>query len=237
MALSDIVPVNRKEEFLQAIADKSGAPVPVTRIEEFLKRISESSSLPEVTSEDNGDFLAVVDGEWSKAPAPSSLPPYTSADKGKVLTVGEGSESVEPKWEVTGGYIAPTMSTTVTSAITSGINAAITDILQNSKTNLVIKTASLSSYADIESDYEILTGAATKYKEGINVIIPVSATQYSTVVNGGVDIDSSIQFIVPVYGVDIPNVGQKHFYLAIIISGSVTEIFVRVAAQIMEVLI
>lgn len=104
MALSDIVPINRKEEFLQAIADKSGAPVPVTRIEEFLKRISESSSLPEVTSEDNGDFLAVVDGEWSKAPAPSSLPPYTSADKGKVLTVGEGSESVEPKWEKGGGW-------------------------------------------------------------------------------------------------------------------------------------
>ena len=64
MALSDIVPINRREEFLQAIADKSGAPVPVTRIEEFLKRISESSG-------------------------GSSLPPYTSADKGKVLTVGE----------------------------------------------------------------------------------------------------------------------------------------------------
>lgn len=44
-------------------------------------------ALPEVTSEDNGDVLAVVDGEWAKAPAPSSLPPYTSADKGKVLAV------------------------------------------------------------------------------------------------------------------------------------------------------
>lgn len=64
MALSDIVPINRREEFLQAIADKSGAPSPVTRIEEFLKRISESSG-------------------------GSSLPEYTSADLGKVLTVGE----------------------------------------------------------------------------------------------------------------------------------------------------
>lgn len=107
MTLSDIVPINRKEEFLQAIADKSGAPSPVTRIEEFLKRISETPGLPAVTSEDNGDFLGVVDGEWAKVPAPSSLPPYTSADKGKVLTVGEGSESetvvVVPEQTVTIG--------------------------------------------------------------------------------------------------------------------------------------
>lgn len=49
--------------------------------------------LPPVTAEDNGDVLSVVDGAWSKAPAPSSLPPYTSADKGKGLFLGEGSES------------------------------------------------------------------------------------------------------------------------------------------------
>lgn len=66
MALSDIVPVNRKEEFLQAIADKSGAPEPVTRIEEFLKRISESSggsSLPEYTAADLGKVVAVVSND------------------------------------------------------------------------------------------------------------------------------------------------------------------------------
>lgn len=61
--------------------------------------------LPVVTSDDNGDVLAVVNGAWAKSPAPSSLPPYTSADKGKVLTVGEGSESVEPKWEAAGGAL------------------------------------------------------------------------------------------------------------------------------------
>lgn len=101
MALSDIVPINRKEEFLQAIADKSGAPSPVTRIEEFLKRISESSGLPEVTSDDNGDFLGVVDGEWDKVPAPSSLPPYTAADIGKVPTVVEESNVIVPETTLT----------------------------------------------------------------------------------------------------------------------------------------
>lgn len=52
-----------------------------------------ADELPPVTAEDNGDVLSVVDGAWAKSPAPSSLPSYTSADKGKVLTVGEGSGS------------------------------------------------------------------------------------------------------------------------------------------------
>lgn len=48
--------------------------------------------LPSVTADDNGDVLAVVDGAWSKAPAPSSLPPYTSADKGKGLFLVDDAE-------------------------------------------------------------------------------------------------------------------------------------------------
>lgn len=50
---------------------------PVTRIEKLLSEIAENTSgggggsgLPAVTSEDNGDVLTVVEGEWAKA-APS----------------------------------------------------------------------------------------------------------------------------------------------------------------------
>lgn len=58
--------------------------------------------LPEVTSADNGDVLAVVDGIWAKADPPGGLPEYTSADKGKVLTVSTGGEGTE--WaEASGG--------------------------------------------------------------------------------------------------------------------------------------
>lgn len=56
MALSDITPIKRSEEYLQRIADA---------IEN-----SGGSDLPAVTSDDNGDVLTVVNGAWDKA-APS----------------------------------------------------------------------------------------------------------------------------------------------------------------------
>lgn len=53
MALSDITPIKRSEEYLQRIADA---------IEN-----SGGSDLPAVTSDDNGDVLTVVNGVWDKA--------------------------------------------------------------------------------------------------------------------------------------------------------------------------
>lgn len=92
----NLKPRTRDENLMGVIAGNPNAEpgvTPKTRREAFLADIAENGGggggLPEVTSDDNGDFLGVVDGEWAKAPAPSSLPPYTSADKGKVLTVGE----------------------------------------------------------------------------------------------------------------------------------------------------
>jgi hypothetical protein len=42
-------------------------PNAITRIEHYLKAIAEDKGLPDVTSEDNGDVLTVVDGAWAKA--------------------------------------------------------------------------------------------------------------------------------------------------------------------------
>ena len=73
---------------------------PVTRIEKLLNEIAENTSggggggtgLPEVTTDDNGDVLTVVEGEWAKAaPSGSDLPAVTSDDNGNVLTVVEGA--------------------------------------------------------------------------------------------------------------------------------------------------
>lgn len=49
-----------------------------------------SKELPAVTSEDNGDILAVVNGAWGKATPESDLPAVTSEDNGSVLQVING---------------------------------------------------------------------------------------------------------------------------------------------------
>lgn len=51
------------------------------------------SSLPEVTADDNGNVLTVVEGEWDKATPTKELPAVTSSDNGNVLTVVEGEWS------------------------------------------------------------------------------------------------------------------------------------------------
>lgn len=48
--------------------------------------------LPSVTSEDNGDILSVVAGEWANTELPKELPTVTSVDAGKVLSVNSLGE-------------------------------------------------------------------------------------------------------------------------------------------------
>lgn len=70
----------------EAVADK-------TLITEMLDAMSELelSELPDVTADDNGDVLTVVEGAWAKAVAPTALPDVTADDNGDVLTVVEGA--------------------------------------------------------------------------------------------------------------------------------------------------
>lgn len=70
----------------EAVADK-------TLITEMLDAMSELelSGLPDVTADDNGEILTVVDGEWNKAAAPTELPAVTADDNGDVLSVVDGA--------------------------------------------------------------------------------------------------------------------------------------------------
>ena len=51
------------------------------------------TNLPAVTSEDNGDVLKVVSGEWAKGSV-SELPTVSATDNGSVLKVVEGQWAV-----------------------------------------------------------------------------------------------------------------------------------------------
>lgn len=73
MALENITPATREEEFLDRIARAAAAP-----------------NLPDVDASDNGDVLTVVSGEWAAAAPSSELPEVTSSNNGQVLTVVSG---------------------------------------------------------------------------------------------------------------------------------------------------
>ena len=87
--------------------------------------------LPVVTSEDDGDVLAVVDGRWAKSGSQIELPVVTSSDNGDVLTVVNGS------WDK-----APTQTITVDDAISA--------TSENPVQNKVIKDALTEIWDELE---------------------------------------------------------------------------------------
>ena len=102
----------------------------------------ENAQLPAVTGSDNGDVLAVVDGEWAKAEPPSGLPAVTGDDNGDVLTVVEGAWA---KAQPDSGYLKISQSFNETletnilnktwleidTALKSGKYCSIVDILED----------------------------------------------------------------------------------------------------------
>lgn len=78
-----VTPDDKKKTFLNLL----------DRIAYALEEGEQSSGLPEVTADDNGDVLTVVEGEWSKADAPSGLPEVNNSNNGQYLRVVNG------KWQ------------------------------------------------------------------------------------------------------------------------------------------
>ena len=193
----NLEPRTIKENLLGLIGKNPHAePRPAnTREECFLADIAENGcGLPEVTSDDNGDVLAVVDGEWSKAPAPSSLPPYTSADKGKVLTVGEGEAEV----------VIPAQSLTIDSkgnGTLTGVDFSMLSDGDNVPTNIVVggETSSITGTYVSEGSYVYYNMPNTP----VAVIVYSDGRVFSIVMAGASgDISASVPSVEPKWEAD-----------------------------------
>lgn len=157
-------PITRQETYLNAIAQNTGGgsagsvPEPITREEQFLNQIVTNtagggggggSSLPAVTSDDNGDVLTVVEGQWAKA-APS----------GGVLVVNTSTTHT--------GYVMDQTFGTIFAAMTSGRLVIVHDIyednvagvytigyISNIDKEIVLGGGGGSYYAESDDDYPV----------------------------------------------------------------------------------
>jgi hypothetical protein len=73
------------------LADLKGNETTAEMLDAIEQIMNTGGGLPEVTADDNGKVLSVVNGEWNKADAPAELPAVTSDDNGKVLAVANGA--------------------------------------------------------------------------------------------------------------------------------------------------
>ena len=81
-----------------ALGGEAADVASLTIIPDMINAISEIvhgvARLPEVTADDNGKVLKVIDGAWDKAEAEKELPTVTADDNGKVLKVIDGAWGV-----------------------------------------------------------------------------------------------------------------------------------------------
>lgn len=134
------------------------------------------SDLPEVTSEDNGDVLQVIEGAWGKGKAPSSLPAVTGEDNGKLLGVDNGA------WGVVN---APAGSVTITAsagAVTAFANA-FAAFLQAALTSAG-EITSYETTGDFETEFSaiqtaIASGKIVYFYDGTEKAVITAATGQS----------------------------------------------------------
>lgn len=106
--------------------------------------------LPDVTGDDDGMVLAVVDGEWDKANIPNgNLPPVTSADDGKALEIKDGTwgvghniaEMAETLDDVVDNFtITPSLNLFDPSTVEEGVYCASTNLNRNAASQYNVVT-------------------------------------------------------------------------------------------------
>ena len=119
--------------------------------------VSGGSSLPEVTSDDNGDVLTVVEGEWAKA-APSG---------GGIYWVTLTPDDVEDTYTANKSY------NDVAGAVESGLLPVFREA-----SDTYNDIYYLFSYSHDDSDYEVVL-------EGGRKAVPATATENLVFVDGG----------------------------------------------------
>lgn len=95
-----------------------------------LEDVAVPAELPAVTSEDNGDVLGVVEGNWGKMEIPTpepELPAVTSDDNGKILGVVEGAwtKTSESSWCFKYDGTNKPSSSTIRNLVSNGVDVSI----------------------------------------------------------------------------------------------------------------
>lgn len=123
------------------------------------------SKLPEVTAQDNGDVLSVVDGAWAKSTPEKELPSVSSADNGKVLEVVEGQwAKSEPGYRVETSETVIAAEQSVTTADAGGIFInQITATVPDPLTDSINVTFNGTSYENVPKHAEASLGGAEIY--------------------------------------------------------------------------
>ena len=133
------------------------------------------SDLPEVTSDDNGNVLTVVSGEWNKAAIPSQLPSVDDSDEGKVLMVNSSGNWAKGDIPTpTIDLSDPNVTYTVVTKSTGAADAAVTVSDGTTSADITALNPENNPFVGLRFDYratagqfDIYSGIVTKYNNRI----------------------------------------------------------------------
>lgn len=218
MALEDLTPAVRVEGILD------GADIePATRLEYFLSKAANEVPKP-AGSSDAGKVLTVnEDGDgFELDDVPKELPAYTAADEGKFLSVvlDDHSDPV-PEWSDAG--VTVTLPSGFIALFQTAMQAAITDIVTNSKTGIVYAETDNFAGTGLSQFVDDVKKAAAASLEKKPVYVkgvtddPIIASYAQVLSSGGI----GLGFIVPSFEVGSPV--NKIFTIYIHVSGTVVD--------------